>query len=160
MYVVYIFPPDGRVTPAYFLLVTAATLLTSFGTTAMFVSQGAFFARISDSKVGGSYQTLLATCSNFGGTWPKYFVLKLVDHFTIAKCSTTGQDCVTELGKAACRNSFASDQTPGVCLIIQEGFYYVSLICIICGSLLYLLFVRPTAKYLERLDVSVWKISN
>lgn len=30
---------------------------------------------------------LLNTFSNFGGTWPKFFVLEAVDSFTIASCS-------------------------------------------------------------------------
>ena len=52
--------------------------------------QGAFFAAISDPKIGGTYLTLLNTISNFGGAWPKYFVLKLVDVATASSCFVDG----------------------------------------------------------------------
>lgn len=43
------------------LLVAAVTILNNISSTIMFVSQGALFASISDSSIGGTYQTLLNT---------------------------------------------------------------------------------------------------
>ncbi len=40
---------------------------------------GAFFARISDASIGGTYLTLLNTISNIGGQWPRLVALFLVD---------------------------------------------------------------------------------
>ena len=37
---------------------------------AMFVAQMAFFNRVSDPKIGGTYMTMLNTISNLGGQWP------------------------------------------------------------------------------------------
>ena len=51
-----------------------------------FVGISAFHTKVSDPLIGGTYMTLLNTFTNLGGTWPKYFVLKGVDFFTIATC--------------------------------------------------------------------------
>ena len=37
---------------------------------AMFVAQMAFYNRVSDPKIGGTYMTMLNTLSNLGGQWP------------------------------------------------------------------------------------------
>lgn len=52
----------------------------------MFVSIMAFFARISDPLVGGTYMTLLNTLSNLGGNWPATVALWLVDPLTWKEC--------------------------------------------------------------------------
>lgn len=51
------------------------------------VCQGAFFVKISDPAIGGTYLTLLNTASNFGGTWPKLVLLRAMDYATVATCS-------------------------------------------------------------------------
>ncbi len=55
--------------------------------TVQFVSMGAFFAQIADPVIGGTYMTFLNTVSNFGGTYPQYFILKAVDWLTVGTCS-------------------------------------------------------------------------
>jgi hypothetical protein len=45
----------------------------------MFVSICAFFARIADESIGGTYMTLCNTINNLGNTWPKFFVFWLVE---------------------------------------------------------------------------------
>jgi MFS transporter, PAT family, solute carrier family 33 (acetyl-CoA transportor), member 1 len=80
--------------------------------TIQFSGISAFHTRISDPVIGGTYMTvsdgpillcsrhlarscsrigtdifqLLNTFSNLGGTWPRYFVLKGVDYFSVATC--------------------------------------------------------------------------
>jgi PAT family acetyl-CoA transporter-like MFS transporter 1 len=44
----------------------------------MFVSIMAFFARVSDPAVGGTYMTLLNTLTNLGGNWPATLALWLI----------------------------------------------------------------------------------
>mmetsp|Transcript_12981 Transcript_12981/g.19615 ORF Transcript_12981/g.19615 Transcript_12981/m.19615 type:complete len:267 (+) Transcript_12981:249-1049(+) len=67
---------------SYIIATLCISLCSSFASTMMFVSMGALFASISDSRVGGTYLTLLNTLSNFGGLWPKYFVNYAVDYLT------------------------------------------------------------------------------
>ena len=52
----------------------------------MFVSIMAFFARISDPAVGGTYMTFLNTLTNLGGNWPATLALWWVDVLTYKKC--------------------------------------------------------------------------
>lgn len=155
MVVVASFPPQG-VTAWYLAAVVLVTLLTSFASTTMFVSQGAFFARVSDPSIGGTYLTLLNTFSNFGGTWPKLFVLQLVDYFTEAQCVVAGGslqgECVTEHGKAMCTEQH------GICSTSSEGYYPVSAGCILAGLVMYLLYIRPKSKALEKLPVEAWHV--
>lgn len=54
----------------------------------MFVAAMAFFAKISDPAVGGTYMTFLNTLCNLGGNWPNTVVLWLVDVLTWKQCTT------------------------------------------------------------------------
>ena len=47
-----------------------------------FVSTMAFFARISDPAIGGTYMTFLNTLTNLGNMWPGSFTLWFVDFLT------------------------------------------------------------------------------
>lgn len=58
----------------------------------MFVSQMAFFAKISDPAVGGTYMTLINTLANMGSNWPTTLALWLVDGFTMKQCSIDGSN--------------------------------------------------------------------
>ena len=69
--------------PAYFYaLVIAVFAIHRAVVYAMFVSMMAFFARVSDPVVGGTYMTLLNTLANLGGMWPNSFSLWFVDQVT------------------------------------------------------------------------------
>lgn len=62
----------------------------------MFVASMAFFAKVSDPAVGGTYMTLLNTLSNLGGNWPATAALWFVDPLTFRQCSTDyANDCST-----------------------------------------------------------------
>jgi len=64
----------------------------------MYVAMMAFFARVSDPAVGGTYMTLLNTLSNLGGNWPSTLALWMVDSLTYKQCSAPGLQnnaCIT-----------------------------------------------------------------
>nr|CAG8537399.1 4617_t:CDS:10 [Entrophospora candida] len=86
MLVVYVFPENNKVSSSMFYVVIASIVLSSFTSTVQFVCISAFMSSIADPVIGGTYMTLLATFSNFGGTWPRFFVLEAVDYFTDASC--------------------------------------------------------------------------
>ncbi|KAF8981850.1 hypothetical protein BGZ46_002196 [Entomortierella lignicola] len=157
MLIVSSFPKDGVVTSTYFYLVLATTVTTSFTSTVAFVSMGAFMTVIADPVIGGTYMTLLNTLSNFGGTWPRFFVLEAVDYFTVSTCSISGANedgfpCTSEPGKSQCQ------ELGGVCLIQQDGYYYVSTVCVVIGATLLALYIAPTIRYLETLNPKLWKL--
>ncbi|PFH34925.1 putative Acetyl-coenzyme A transporter [Besnoitia besnoiti] len=57
----------------------------------MFVSQVAFFAQVSDPRIGGTYMTFLNTVTNLGVRWPNTLSLLLMDTVSIQDCSEDGQ---------------------------------------------------------------------
>lgn len=52
----------------------------------MYVAIMAFFAKVSDPSVGGTYMTLLNTVTNLGGNWPAILALYFVDPLTWKEC--------------------------------------------------------------------------
>ena len=80
----------------------------------MFVSSMAFFARVSDPAVGGTYMTLLNTVSNMGGTWPGTLSLWLVDSLTSKQCvraspSLLDNFCASDEEKAVRKQTILSN---------------------------------------------------
>jgi hypothetical protein len=52
------FPQEQPVGMAYFLLIMASTVLSSFMSTVQFVSISAFMTSIADPVIGGTYMTV------------------------------------------------------------------------------------------------------
>ncbi|KAL8951456.1 MAG: hypothetical protein Q9222_002557, partial [Ikaeria aurantiellina] len=143
--VVMIFPKEG-VQTWYLLTVIASHMLSTFTNTVMFVAISAFHAKISDPTIGGTYMTLLSTVSNLGGTFPRFFILKLVDYFTLATChppssSSPSKDlsdlkgelitspfsCALEAQKHVCLDG------GGNCVVERDGYYITNVICVVVG---------------------------
>lgn len=67
---------DGGGIPMWlYALGTVTSCAAAAASATMFVSQMAFYNRISDPKIGGTYMTMLNTMSNLGGQWPGTLVL-------------------------------------------------------------------------------------
>ncbi|CAG8510489.1 16414_t:CDS:10 [Acaulospora morrowiae] len=154
MLVVHSFPDDKEISNGFYFTVIASTVLSSFTSTVQFVSLSAFMSLIADPIIGGTYMTLLATFSNFGGTWPRFFVLEAVDYFTEAVCY--GQNatfsCVTEYDKSTCKD------LGGTCVVNRDGYYITSIICVTTGTLCLFGFILPQIKNLQVLPPKAWKI--
>lgn len=159
MYVVYIFPKTG-VTSSYFILVLVLNVMSSFMSTVQFVGLGSYFTTISDPLIGGTYMTLLNTINNLGGTWPRYFVLKAVESYTIAPCVATDKTlvpnikCSDDVGKAACTAA------QGTCQLAQDGYYIVGSFCVAFGVLSLILYIQPMVKRLEAMTPAQWKLES
>lgn len=78
-FVVYLYP-GGHAPSAFWWIVLLVTSLSySTAMNFMFVSQCAHFARVADEEIGGTNITLLNSVTNLGSSWPKFFVLTLID---------------------------------------------------------------------------------
>lgn len=53
----------------FFRWIITAVVLHEVSSNCMFVAQMAFFSRISDPVIGGTYMTLLNTIANVGAKW-------------------------------------------------------------------------------------------
>jgi MFS transporter, PAT family, solute carrier family 33 (acetyl-CoA transportor), member 1 len=143
----------------------------------MFVSLMAFFAQISDPKIGGTYMTLLNTLSNLGktmhflsisqenydsnayqlfvcflgGNWVSTTVLYAADHLTWKKCSQGAQQCITTSDEVACTKS------GGECRPYIDAYYIETLICTILG-IIWLVWKHRTLLRLQCLPMAAWKV--
>ncbi|VDO80816.1 unnamed protein product [Soboliphyme baturini] len=129
---------DGHFPVYYYcmiMLIYCAHQVTAY---AIFVSQMAFHAQISDPNVGGTYMSLLNTMANLGANWPITMALSVVDNFTWKYC--TGDLAATSCTK---------DQqcSPGQCMTYFDGYYAL----IIGGIIVGVLWKKYVAKYVEDL---------
>merc|ERR1712176_1174136 len=96
----------------------------------IFVAQMAFFARVSDPALGGTYMTLLNTLGNLGGKWPPTVTFYLVDALT-------------------CKEETCSMQT--------DGFYVVSALCTVIGLIWYVI-GAPAVQRMQQWGLDEWKV--
>lgn len=162
MITVYFFP-EGGLTTGYFYVIILTKVAGSMASTVQFVGLSAFITQIADPVIGGTYMTLLNTLSNFGGTWPVYFIMRSIDYFTSATCllPSSGDDgsspnnysCATQ----ETRNQCVKDG--GTCQAYWDGYYIVSTSCLLIALFLFVSFIRPTVLHLEKLPAHVWRVS-
>ncbi|KAL1889290.1 hypothetical protein Cpir12675_005856 [Ceratocystis pirilliformis] len=162
--------PDTGVEPWYMLVVILEHIFSTFTNTVMFVAISAFHARVADPVIGGTYMTLLATVCNLGGTFPRFFILSLVDTFTVATCHPpTSLSTVeaTALGKKLITESFScalqADKElcmagGGACEIEQDGYYMVNMMCVLFGLFTFVYFIRQRVLYLQSLPLRAWRL--
>lgn len=105
---------------------------------------------------------------NLGGTFPRFFVLRLVDYFTDASCQpgkpvdpdtlkaplvTEPFSCSLQPDKERCVNG------GGVCEMVQDGYYMVNVICVLIGLITFLLYIRPKVLHLQSLPMRAWRLT-
>ncbi|XP_055608396.1 acetyl-coenzyme A transporter 1 [Uranotaenia lowii] len=139
--------------PYYYYMI----LLTNYGLYqialySMFVAVMAFFARVSDPAVGGTYMTLLNTLSNLGGNWPTTVVLWMVDVLTWKRCSINDDNtCSNTTDQEICTND------GGKCNIEIDGYYIEIVICLVYGILWYQ-WGKHKIRYLQNLPLNAWRV--
>jgi len=151
MLVIFYYPTD--LTLPYIILIFIFTSCNSICNCISFTSSGVFFARISDSRIGGTYLTLLNTLNNFGGTWPNFFVFYLVDLLTSQTCSLD-----SEVKSYYCNTKTVNEcvQNGGNCNVILDGFYIVGSLSI-CFGLFMVSYCKRHYIPLQYQSVSMWK---
>merc|ERR1712086_1213763 len=104
----------------YFIM--ASAVLHSIASNLMFVAQMAFFNRVADERIGGSYMTMLNTVANLGSKWPSTAVMFLVDPLTTKGCTKLmpGNTCASSDQATACKAG------GGECVTTSDGFYTLS----------------------------------
>ncbi|RMZ72930.1 acetyl- transporter 1 [Pyrenophora seminiperda CCB06] len=167
-FVVSVFPAGGAGS-GFVLLVIAEHVMSTFMNTVMFVSVSAFHAKISDPLIGGTYMTLLATVSNLGGTFPRYFVLKAVDMFTSATCIPPTNPPKADLLKGPLvTQAFSCALEPekhrcieggGFCNVTTDGYYIVNILCIVIGVVTFWGYIKPAVMRIQALPMRAWRIS-
>ncbi|KAI5282108.1 hypothetical protein KEM54_002972 [Ascosphaera aggregata] len=169
--VIYPTTSDASSPPGWFVfIVILEHIMSTFMSTVMFVAISAYHARIADPIIGGTYMTLLATVSNLGGTFPRFFVLKLVDFFTSATCYPPSEpialstlkpgvspvtdifSCSLEAEKHRCIDG------GGVCQVHRDGYYITNILCVIFGLVTFIWYIKPEVMKLQRLPLRAWRV--
>ncbi|XP_049290399.1 acetyl-coenzyme A transporter 1 [Anopheles funestus] len=144
---------DHHVPYYYYILLLTNYGLYQIALYSMFVAVMAFFARISDPAVGGTYMTLLNTLSNLGGNWPTTVVLWMVDYLTWKRCSNaTDNDCANAALKETC------SAAGGQCTITIDGYYVEIFICLLYGLLWYR-WGSGKIRQLQELPLKAWRVA-
>ena len=99
---------------------------------AMFVAMMAFFTRISDPRIGGTYMTMLNTAGNLAFKWPSTLFM-----FGVARMDTY----LTETTEQADRH---------------PGFYPMTLACG-CFGVAWIWFATKRMERLQREDLTKWR---
>ncbi|XP_060521373.1 acetyl-coenzyme A transporter 1 [Cylas formicarius] len=160
-FLVYITPtlvPDASagLPVTYVILLIGCYALHQVCVYCMFVSIMAFFAKISDSSVGGTYMTLLNTVTNLGGNWPAMLALYFVDPLTWKVCEGGAG-----LEKNLCSNNIEKEQclgNNGKCVTTLDGFYIETAVCTAIGFM-WLVWGLKKIRYVQSLDEQAWKLN-
>ena len=110
--------------------------------------------------------------SNLGGTFPRIFVLKLVDYFTKATCNPAQKPAAAAAATAAAaaaEQSFAAfscaleqdkhrcTKLGGNCHVQRDGYYITNVLCIVIGIVTFWGYIKPAAARLSALPLRVWR---
>jgi len=164
---VYITPnfklEDGSFPVYYYGLVLFIYALHQVTANCMFVAIMAFFARISDPAVGGTYMTLLNTLTNLGGNWPATLALWAVDHLTWKRCQFDLKDVKSSNISIAnvCDGSEETQECEsggGTCLVDLDGYFVESFIAVIFGMLWLALWGWKVIQKLQSADEKDWRV--
>uniref|UniRef100_A0AAV1UYJ3 Acetyl-coenzyme A transporter 1 n=1 Tax=Peronospora matthiolae TaxID=2874970 RepID=A0AAV1UYJ3_9STRA len=126
----------------------------------MYVPQMAFYARISDPSIGGTYMTFLNTVTNLGSKWPNSLSLAAVDRLTTRECMA-GSNEILDIGSRTCSDAEerkACIDAGGECLIVRDGFFVESVICLVIG-VAWLLFFYRRIQLLQNLKIHKWRVN-
>ncbi len=116
---------------AFYAALVTVLIVHTVLSTAMFVAMMAFFAKVSDPAIGGTYMTLLNTMANLGSKWPSQAVLFIVDLVTLRDAEQ---------------------------VVVLDGFFVASALCFAAGLAWFARFA-PELDRLEDLDMSKWRVS-
>ncbi|XP_954948.1 uncharacterized protein TA03590 [Theileria annulata] len=122
----------------YVLILSFVIILRRISQLLNTVTDVALFNKVSDPKIGAIYMTLLNTLANFGGFYPNYIALLLVDTLTFSKLF----------------GGVATEKKLGI-----NGVFVECLICIICGFWLIPRFKLMFEK-LDQYDERDWTIED
>eukprot|EP01039_Chlorochromonas_danica_P010761 gene10764-11960_t len=123
--------------PVYYSCLTVVLLANECAGCLSFTSCMAFFSRVSDPSIGGSYMTLLNTVTNLGAKWPAVLALYLLPKLTF----------------------YHSDRELGSSSIAVDGLTLLTIFGSI-GGLMWLYIFQPILIQLQTCPIEHWRANN
>ena len=173
VYLATVLITDDEQFPTYYYVIVITVFALRMSTDyAMQLAIMAFFARISDPAIGGTYMTFLNTLNNLGTMWPRSFALWFVTIITNKVCQTGGSssiqstpsynytmlnDVVEDNSCAGTTEVEACEAGGGSCRTITEGYYILSVVCCAVGYL-WLVWGWRAMRQLQRVDPLQWRV--
>lgn len=139
---------------AYFVF---AVFVHEVAANGMWISQMAFFAKISDPLIGGTYMTLLNTISNLGSTWVRSLSLYFLDYTTVRGCVALDSGVGIPI-EAPCTSTIVQEmcrEMGGKCSSLVDGYYVELAVCTILGVIW---IVRMRKRVLKLQDTKVRQV--
>ncbi|KAJ5397031.1 hypothetical protein N7509_005144 [Penicillium cosmopolitanum] len=138
--------PSGPTVPFWYLMtVIFEHVISTFMNTVMFVAISAFHARVADPAIGGTYMTLLATDLSSSQHTPAADTLK-------GALVTSPFSCALEPEKNRCING------GGICEVGRDGYYMTNMLCVLIGTITFVMFIKPAATKLQNLPLRAWRL--
>jgi len=137
---------------------------------AMWVAVIAFFARISDPRMGATYMSFFTTLNSLGTRWPISLNLWLVDKITYKNCVEDFQILnstlyvVTDTNELNLNKCYEKDDVEtckangGVCETSIDGFYILSVGCVVIGYLWFIWAGQAMRKW-QKVEAEDWRVS-
>ncbi|CEL99644.1 unnamed protein product [Vitrella brassicaformis CCMP3155] len=149
---VYATKTAGSPPYVFYVFILLVGVLYDAASNCMFVAQMAFFAKISDPSIGGTYMTFLNTIANLGGKWTTTLSLWLMDPLTIRRCPDD-QPLPIPLPIADDSTSPDAQQCP----VLLDGYTVQLAICFVIG-VLWMWALGSKVKRLQELPEEAWHI--
>jgi len=145
--------PSGLPLALYAVMFFLAALESMLRGT-MFVAQMAFYNRVSDPAIGGTYMTMLNTISNLGSAWPNTAALWIVGATTVKRC--VPRACPDSIMKRLSEGIGTQGADCGCDDVkVVNGFVVTVVISLVVGVLWYSKFRKRVAA-LQELPAASW----
>ncbi|PHJ22804.1 acetyl-coenzyme a transporter [Cystoisospora suis] len=128
----------------------------------MFVSQMAFFAQVSDPRIGGTYMTFLNTVTNLGVKWPNTLSLLLMDYVSIQDCVTVHREdaalvSATPNNKPRVLADGPEKTAPSHCRTIVDA-YFVQIVACAFAGIVWLSLCWKRIEDIQKLPLQAWRV--
>ncbi|XP_025193858.1 acetyl-coenzyme A transporter 1-like isoform X2 [Melanaphis sacchari] len=136
----------------YYVILVLIYSINDIQYSIMMTALVAFYCRISDTRFGGTYMTLLNSFSNAGGLLAKFLSFAFIGLFTFKECSFDSKNnCSTLHLQNVCTLN------GGDCTTIVNGYYVESVVFTIVGVIWYIIFKNILEK-LQSKSPSHWLV--
>lgn len=155
--VIVYYAPDvnvsGVIPYTYYIFLFLWLSVYSAFSNAHFISFMAFYNRVSDADMGGTYMTILNTVSNLGSKWMESATLFIIDFVSPKVCVEEGShrvlgSCATEALKSRCAGKCSTSDAP----------YYTIVLLSPVLAFVWLRLTRPTIDWLSAADKKQWRV--
>ena len=146
--------PKGSIPYGYYIVLFLWLSAYSAFSNAHFISFMAFYNRVSDADMGGTYMTILNTVSNLGAKWMESASLFAIDRVSTKVCYEEG----TRRVLGACANSAAEKACKGKCSMNDEPYYVLVLLSPVLAYA-WIRLTRETIDWLSSAKKSDWRVA-